>query len=56
MLMGAISGPVIYYSCLSGNIIKFNYPLYQMLIAISLLWSIILPLFVYIADDLLYEK
>ena len=56
MLMGVISGPVIYYLCLNGNIIKFNYPTSQMLIAISLLWSIILPLFVYIADNLLDEK
>tara|TARA_Y100000590_G_C15566106_1_gene956668 strand:- start:418 stop:939 length:522 start_codon:yes stop_codon:yes gene_type:complete len=55
MLLGMVSGPIIYYSCLKGDIIKFNYPLLNVLVIISFLWSIILPLFVYIADYLIDE-
>ena len=55
MILGIISGPIIYYSCLRANIIEFNLPLYQILIIISFLWSFILPLYIYIADYLINE-
>ena len=55
MLLGTLSGPVIYYSCMKAKIISFEFSLVISLICISIIWSVILPLYVYIADMLIGE-
>ena len=50
--LGIISGPIIYYSFLKGGLIIFHINQYYLLLLISLVWSLLLPLYFFIADQL----
>ena len=55
MILGMISGPLIYYSCSRLEIISFSVNQKNILIGISILWSVLLPVYVFIADFLFYK-
>ena len=48
-LLGAISGPIIYFSASKTGALYFNVNYFH-LISIAVCWSIFLPLIVYISD------
>ena len=54
-VLGIISGPVIYYSCSIAEIIVFKANINFILILIAVIWSFLLPLYIFIAD-ILKEK
>jgi len=51
-VLGIVSGPVIYYSCSMAEIIAFKANINFILILIAVIWSFLLPLYVFIADIL----
>ena len=54
--LGAVSGPFIYFSAYNMRVLFFDDNFIEVLVVISIIWSIVIPLLILISDKIIKEK